>query len=445
MPKILIVGAGVTGLTTAFELEKRGYRDITLIESSERIGGKLETIVDDGLTIELGPDAVFTRKPEALELVKELGLEHEIIYPRANTFNMLIDGRLHDVPAGLLSFGTLTESHLDSVSFLSSEAKLAVLNEHNVPAGPAEDETIASFFRRRFGTEYSRLIAEPLLAGTHAGAGERLSMMALYPAYKQAEQKCGSLSGMPKQIATEGSKPTFFSLRSGLGSLPQELTKRLKFTTVRLNHSIARMNHDGRWHFTYEDGTVEAADAVVLAIPAPAASHLLSNTDRGAAELLNGIPHGSATIATMAFMSSQWPTPLEGTGFLVPDLPNQIITGGTWSSNKWPSRSADDETLVRLFLNGVHTDEAEVFEHVADFFDSAFGSCPVPTYMKLTTWENGLPQYVLGHLDLVAQIEERFEPQCLFPTGTSYRGVGIPDSIRQGRATAVKIANKFQI
>ncbi|HWD40825.1 MAG TPA: protoporphyrinogen oxidase [Fimbriimonas sp.] len=412
--RVAIVGGGITGLACALTLEKAGIHEIVLSEAADRLGGKVQTVCEQGFTVEIGADAIFTRKPVILGLIQDLGLEDEIIQPSTSQFSILQHGRLCPVSSGLLRFGAIDQEALAQADFLSAQAKMRVLEEERVPAGTGEDESIASFFCRRYGEEYSQKIAEPLLAGTHGGAPEQLSMMALYPNYVQLEQKFGSLAAGMRRLGAPAERPTFISFRRGLGTLVEALKGSLKKTRV-----------------VHED--VSALDSsfshTVLAIPAPHASTLLASTSPEASRLLASIPMASSAIVTFGFEAA---LDLQGSGFLVPYSEEAKITGATWSSNKWVERAPEGQTLLRVFIK--RDIETLTDEELIETARNAL-SLPAPSYIRVQRWQKALPLYEVGHLEKVQAIEAALPPGVHL-AGQSYRGVGIPDCVAQGLRAA---------
>jgi oxygen-dependent protoporphyrinogen oxidase len=450
--KVVIVGGGITGLTAAYYLERDTDADIVLLEGSEQIGGKIQTHRMGDFLVEGGADCVFTRKPWALDLICDLGIEHELIEPQQKEFSMLIGGRLHRVPGGLV---TLTYSEPDAVEeadFLSGEAKRRVLNEEEAPKGEGEDESIASFFRRRYGQEFSNLVAEPLLAGTHGGDPERLSVRALYSGYFDLERKYGSLAGgmrVRKEAKGEvphARRPTFISLTNGMRSLIDHLAASLRRTRIVTSAPVTGLaSREGG--FVVTAGRNYSADQVLLAVPAQIAAPLVRPLSAVAADELAEIQHASSAIVTLAFPRADLPSDLRGTGFLVPYTEKCAITGCTWSSSKWAGRAPDDMALLRVFLGRSLADEVKSAPD-SDLVATARGALreilsigTEPALATVQRWPDALPQYEVGHLDRIARIEAELDAfPGLHLAGTSYRGVGIPDCVRQGRDIARRIA-----
>ena len=463
----MIVGGGVTGLTAAYTLDKEGDCEVTLLEAAPHLGGKVGTAQipwhDSTLVVEQGADSLFTRKPWAIDLAEELGLGDQLVEPQAKEFSMLIGGKLHRVPGGLV---TLTYSEPDAVNeadFLTDAAKKAVTDEPTVPAGNGSDESIASFFRRRFGEEFSRVVAEPLLAGTHGGSPETLSMKALYPAYFDLEREFGSLAGgmvaRKRQRTEDPVEPrgkrrnTFLSFKNGMGTLVETLVGRLGKTRVELDTFVESIDPvEGGLKVTAADGRKWIADDVILATPAYHAARIVQSAAPEASERLHAIKHVSGAIVTLAYPANAVPGGLSGTGFLVPYHEKFPVTGGTWSSNKWPGRAPSDTILVRLFLGrfgSVDVDtasEESMIEIGKRAFEQLFVPKESPIFETTHRWRRALPQYEVGHLERLDGIVAALTPlRGLHLAGTSYRGVGIPDCVRQGRDVAQSVLRKSSI
>lgn len=454
MKRIGIVGGGVTGLAAAYDLERLTDAQIDLYEAADRVGGKVGTERLQGFVIETGPDSLFSRKEGIFELIEELGLSGEVVEPVRREFSMLVQGRLHRVPAGLVALNGVRPEAVREADFLSDDARARVLNPSTASAeGP--DESIRSFFTRRFGDEFTRLVVEPLLAGTHGGDPDRLSMRALYPAYLHE-----AAPERPTPNA-QRSSATFVSFRRGMQALVEALAGALTRTRVHLGTKVQSLDE------------IEA-DHLLVALPANRAASLLSSEP---AELLRRIEHRSSAIVTFVLPRESVGHPLDGTGFLVPPSEGGDVTGATWSSQKWPGRAPEDTVLMRVFLGGdraslgAKTDEelvATAFAGIrellgieeclmpnAEWEDSALGirhsafhfrhsAFGIPPF-QVSRWLDALPQYEVGHLDLLAEIDAAMavhHPRVTL-AGTSYRGVGVPDCLRQGREAAQKIARNL--
>ena len=403
MKRIAIVGGGITGLAAAYELERSTDAEIDLYEASSRLGGKLRTDLEGDLLIEGGPDCFFTRKPGVLELVRELGIEEEITYPVAHEFGMLVDSVLHLVPRGLVALNAPLPKAIRDATFLSPEGKRRALAPQPVEA--QDDLSIRAFFSGRYGEEFSRFVAEPLLAGTHGGDPDTLSMRALYPTY---------LDGVSPAPARTALRPGFVSFRGGMQTFVDALSKSLSRTRIHLDAALEALPE---------------ADATIVAVPANRARVLLPDVG------FDAIGHRSCAIATLAFRREDVGNPLDGTGFLVPPSVPAPFTGATWSSAKWAGRAPEGTVLMRVFLRD---DATPFFPALRDLLRIKGD----PVFTRTDLWTDALPQYTLGHLNRLAAIESRL-PHGVHLAGTSYRGVGIPDALEQGRETARRIARSL--
>ena len=450
MARIVIIGGGIAGLSAAYELNQNSSHQVTLLEASGRLGGKIITHQHDDLTIEGGPDSIFTTKPWAVELMTELGLEPDFEEPIGSGFSILVGGKLHVIPRALAGLIPSANSALESIGFLGAAARKRIHSEHEVEKGSGHDESIASFFRRRFGSRFSKTIAEPLLAGIHAGDSEKLSMKALYPSYIGLEQKHGSLTGAA--ATPSNSSPTtpsprkagFLTLRKGLGSLVNTLVTKLDGVDIRLKFHVAALEVSETGTLVITGSERIEADRILICVPAYAAGPMLKPLRPDASALLERIRHASTAVATLAYRKLAFPHELHGNGFLVPADEPVDITGCTYSSLKWKERAPDDTILIRTFMGrdgGVNIDESydeQLISKSHSLLSKLLKVTEQPIFSRVDRWSLAMPQYELGHLDLMDQIDASLEGLPVYLAGTSYRGTGVPDCIRQGREMARK-------
>lgn len=446
--KVVIIGAGISGLAAAYDLQKAENFEVTLVEKCPAVGGKVQTQLEGPFVIERGPDSIFTAKPWAVELMRELGMENELEAPLSSEFSILTKGRLHTVPRALASLLPSASGALEKVGFLSAAAKKRALKESEVGAGSGADESIASFFRRRFGRGFSELVAEPLLAGTHAGDPEKLSMAALYPSYLGMEREHGSVAQAAAKRAVNTSsshKVGFLTLRGGMATFPQRLARAL--TNVRMMEAtevFGIATTSSGLVIDCTEGTL-TADHLVLATPANIAARLLRDCAPETAGGLEAIRFVSTAIATFAFPRHAFPRPLHGNGFLVPFKEPSPITGCTWSSNKWAERAPADTLLLRAFMGrdgdfdvDRFSDE-ELLSQAMNALDDILKPKEPPTLTRLDRWPHAMAQYDLGHVSRLLDIEKSLGSLPISLIGSSYRGNSIPDCVRQGRELAGRL------
>jgi oxygen-dependent protoporphyrinogen oxidase len=452
-----VVGAGISGLSAAFELVRRGLRPIVL-EASARAGGLISTDRTAGFTIEAGADSMLAQKPAALRLCEELGLSSELqgVRPPGGAF-VLRGHRLYPLPRPSRLGLPLTWKGLARYELLSPSARLRLAFEPFVPADTeGTDESVASFFARRFGKATVDLIAQPLLGGIHAGAIDRLSMRALFPRLLEAERRHGSvLRGLRHDagLSDDRSGPGpavrgFVALRSGMSGLVDALVRQLPDGSVRCQHRVERIEvRDAGWYVS----TIEhafRADAVVFAGPAWSAATLLAPLDDQIGRRCSEVPYVSTASIALAWPKAAVAHPLAGTGFVVARRHSDVrITACTWVSSKWSARAPDDSVLLRAFIGGAHDPSAadlEDEELVAvgrRDLGAVLGITAEPALARVYRWRNAGPQFTVGHLDRMRVVDDRLTGHPgLFVAGSGFHAVGIPDCIADGRAAGERAA-----
>ncbi len=455
--RVVIVGGGITGLSVACFLERaivegRWHGELFLIERTPRLGGKILTVHEDGFVVEGGPDAILRAKAEGMALLRELGLEEEVITPRSHTVYRLHRGQLVPIPPALLALRPDPRAVLQARGLAWWGRLRALLEPWIPPRRDDGDEPLAAFLRRRFGRAFAEGIAEPLTAGIHAGDPERLSTQALYPHLLAMERRFGSLTrGLGSARPSGSPEPLFVSLRSGMGALTDRLAASLRQTRVLLDRAVLALvpTREGdavRYRVALEDGETLEADGVVLAVPAMEAARLIAAFAPAAAARLQEIPFASTAVVTLAFRRDQVAHPLQGSGFLVPRKEPFPLTGCTWTSSKWPGRAPEGFVLLRAFLGwagdsgAMEAEDPVLIRRSVEALRPLLGLRGDPVRTWVHRWPQGMPQYTVGHLERLRAIEGalRAFPGLLL-TGASYRGVGIPDLIRQARETATKL------
>lgn len=447
----VIVGAGISGLSAAYELNARGVRTLAL-EARPRAGGVILTERVEEFVIDAGPDSLLVQKPAALALCKELGLGDRLVPTKApRTAYVLRGARLHALPeASVLGFPTRVWPLLESTLF-SPSAKLRMGMEPFVPRRTdSADESIADFVRRRFGAEAVTYIAEPLLAGIHAGDVERLSMRALFPRLADAEANAGSvIRAFRRNRSRETSDGAFRSLRGGVGELTDALVRSLPEHSLCLGASVARIETGGAFRVHLRDAAPLEAKALLLCCPAYCVPELVKDDPLSddLARLCARIRYLSTATVVFAYARGAVSHPLLGTGFVVPKVEGISITAGAWVSSKWPHRAPEGQVLLRAFLGGArdpdllnHTDAGLAAAARRDL-TSILGIRGEPLFTRVYRWHRASPQQEVGHLELMNDIDRELAGRPgLFISATGFRGVGIPDCIADARATAAAAA-----
>jgi oxygen-dependent protoporphyrinogen oxidase len=445
---VAILGGGISGLAAAYEAQKRGLT-VRVLEAGPRPGGVILSERFDGWVVDAGPDSMLVQKPAAVALCRELGLADRLIAtlpPR--TAYVLRDGALHPIVDGSFLGFPVRASALIRSSLFTPRGKLRMACEPLMPrADDDEDESIASFVRRRFGEEAVDYLAEPLLAGIHAGDVDRLSMRALFPRLIEAERQAGSVMRSYRRLrATPSPHGAFVSLPGGTGELVEALHAALSPGTVTLSARVTEVRRVGDYHVESAAGPVRAR-AVLLALPAYAAAHLLRAFDTNLAGLCDAIPYASTATVALGYRRDQVTHPMRGSGFVVPRVEHQALLAATWVTSKWPGRAPEDHVLLRGFLGGgrdphrLERSDAELVADVRAGLAETMGITGEPLFTRLYRWTRQSPQYEVGHLARVATIEKRVASiPGLFLTGSGFRAIGIPDCIGDGRDTAARVA-----
>ena len=456
-PDVIIVGAGIAGLATAYELRRRSV-PFLLLEGGSRAGGVILSEEVDGFVLDGGPDALLIQKPDGIRLCEELGLGDRLVptkLPRLAYIQR--GGELHPLPAAsVLGIPTQWGPFIRTRLF-SWPGKLRMGLELFVPRRTDDgDESIGAFMTRRFGREAATYLAEPLLAGIHAGDVDRLSIRALFPRFVEAERTHGSLlkAFRPKPAsrnppsAIRNSEGAFKSLPGGLSELVRALVKALPADSIRLNTPVTRVTGAGPYRVEIENGLPIEARAVVLAAPAFATSALTRDFDAELSRACGEIPYASAATIALAFRRDQIAHPLNGSGFVVPRVERTGIMAGSWLSSKWPHRAPEGSVLLRTFVGGARDPHAleqsdrELVDLSMRALRPLVGITGDPLFTRVFRWNRANAQHEVGHLDRLAAIDRAVARHPgLYVTGSGFRGTGIPDCVADGRATAGQAAD----
>ena len=467
---VVVVGGGISGLATAFALHEQAAAAglslrCTILESGSSWGGKIVTHRVGDLVTEAGPDSFLSQKPAGLELCAKLGLTDQLINTNETCKKafVLYGGRLHELPEGLVSFvpkqlGPFLRSGLLNWTGLARMGLDVV-----VPRGPSQgDESVASFFRRRFGGQAFDRVLEPLLAGIYAGDAEQMSLKATFPRFLELEQQYGSIirgmmAARKKAPPAPRGGPTrtmFVSLKNGLGELVTALSRRLTEQGVELRLGCrvdalrVRSHQPARWMYDLilDDGSALSTESLVLATPAYVSADLLRPLTPIAGGLLDGIPYASTATIAMAYPAGALAGAVEGFGFIVPRSEGRNLIAATWTSLKWPHRAPADRVLIRCYVGGVgreailHLDDAGLVGRIRAELAALCGITTEPGYVEVNRWWKAMPQYTIGHLDRLTQLDAALSRYGgLVLTGAGYRGVGIPDCIRDGAVAAGRV------
>lgn len=445
--RVAVIGGGITGLSAAYYLARSAAPDLTLtlIEKSPSSGGLLETSRRDGCVLEHGPDSFLASKPWALDLVKDLGLESELIASndaKRRTY-VVRDGRLVQLPGGLMMMIPTRPGSLLASPLLSWRAKLRMGLEYFRRAKPGEagDRSVEEFLLDHFDRETLDYLAEPLLAGVYGGDPAKLSAASVLPRFAEFEAEFGSLTrGALAARKQSAPGPLFRTLRNGLGSLAAALDRSLRPAVSFLRGNAEAIGQSEDALQVRVDGQPLLFDRVILACPAPAAARIVAPAHRELSDLLAAIPYNSAM--TLALVYSRSECPVTGFGFLVPKRERQSLLACTFVHNKFEHRAPEDTAVLRCFLGGesLALSDGQAIDAAQRDLSRILGFQAVPRFAAIARHPQSMPQYIVGHAGRLRRIEElRVEIPGLVLAGNAYRGIGIPDCVRSAREAAAEV------
>jgi protoporphyrinogen/coproporphyrinogen III oxidase len=462
MKKLVIIGGGIAGLSAAYYATKKiPNAQITLVESSNRWGGKITTdrvTFDDGqFIIEGGPDTFLATKPYATALCKELGLGERLHGTNPNKKNtyVLHRNKLEPLPDGLaMMIPTNVQAILKS-RLVSWFGKARMGLDFVQPAKAVNgDESLGTFVSRRLGREAYENLIEPLMSGIYAGDGDQLSLASTFPYLRDLEIKHGSLARGALKMraqsngkAVQGSRSAFLTPTTGLAEIVEALVKHLQENGVklRLNTSVLQITKiDSRYIVKLDDDSSFDSDAVILATPAYVSGTLLASFAPTLASDLQKIPYASTATISLAYRESDLPKPLDGYGYVIPRSEGRKALAGTWTSTKFPHRAPEGYALIRVFVGRAGQDipwnQDELLALAKEEVKLTSGITAEPILSRVFLWDKAMPQYNLGHPEILKRIDtELANYPGLALAGNGYRGIGIPDCIHSGEIAVNKI------
>ncbi len=474
--RVIIVGGGIAGLACAWDLS-RALPDatITLVDAADRPGGKLRREPVAGVALDVGAESMLARRPEALDLMSELGLDEEVVHPVTTSAAIWSRGDLHPLPKGTLM--GIPSPASSALGILSPEEVQRAEAEKPWDGGDFEDVSVGDYVASCLGDPVVDRLVEPLLGGVYAGQARSLSLHACLPQVFEATRRGASLTETAAAAAVSAQAtpaaqaasparaasvdagtptPVFAGLDGGVGRLAEALTDGLRAAGVTIRSgTIARELHrspddEGGWSVVVGPRPRPeqlSADAVVVAVPAAPAGRLLAPHLPDAARALREIEYASMAIITLA-VGAEGPetVPLQGSGFLVPAVEGRTIKASTFSSTKWgwTAQAAGDLSFLRASVGryGETTDlqrpdDELVAIAVAEVSEALGHQLPRIVDSHVQRWGGALPQYSVGHLDRVARIRAAAATAPgLELAGAAYQGVGIPACIASGRSAA---------
>ena len=441
--RVIVVGAGIGGLTAARDLTKAGH-EVVVLEASDRVGGKLHTQEVAGIRVDVGAEAMLARRPEGIALATSLGLD--VVHPTAASSRILSRDELRPMPRSLM--GVPMDLENLAASGVLSEAGLARAREEaGLPVVlPRGDVSVGDLVAERFGDEVTDRLVEPLLGGVYAGRARRISTRAAVPQLLAMLAK-GSLTPQAAALATPAGatpgQPVFAGVAGGMGQLPARLAEGLD---VHLSSPVASLDDLD-------------ADAIVLATPAVPTSRLLAAIAPRAAALLSDVESATSAVVTFAFAAADLALGEERSGFLIPPVEPTSIKASTFSFAKWDwvreagrgaGPTGEDVLLLRTSLGRagetISGSDDELIAASRRDLESIADVTAIPVDVHVQRWVDALPQYAVGHLELVEQVRAELAalsaagPRRIAVCGAAYDGVGIPAVIGSAHRAAAEVA-----
>ncbi|MFJ5530654.1 protoporphyrinogen oxidase [Streptomyces sp. NPDC093261] len=454
---VVVIGGGIAGLAAAHRLLGRGAR-VTVLEASDRIGGKLLPGEIAGVRVDLGAESMLARRPEAVELARAVGLGDHLQPPTTATASIWTRGALRPMPKGHVMGVPGTASAL--LGLLSDDGLRRIEQDARLPRTEVGDDVaVGEYVAERLGREVVDRLVEPLLGGVYAGDAYRISMRSAVPQLFQAAQVHDSLTEAVREIQAKAAAaaqtgPVFMGIEGGVGRLPLAVAEsvRARGGEILLSSAVDRLHRtDEGWKVLVEDYRFEA-DAVVVATPAPQAARLLRTASPEAAAELRTVEYASMALVTLAYRRTDAALP-EGSGFLVPPVDGHTIKASTFASRKWGWIADEMPDLFVLRTSVGRYGETEILEHEdADLVAvsrndlwEATGLDASPVETRVTRWTDGLPQYPVGHHARVARVRESVAKlPGLAVCGAAYDGVGIPACIASAYAAADQLGGDLR-
>lgn len=454
--KILIIGAGISGLATAFWLDKNGF-DVTILETQSNVGGAMQTLYENGYLVDFGPNSGLETTPLIRQLVDEIGLSKEMIYANENSKKRYIlrEGRLQELPTGLLPF--------IKTKLFSLNGKIRLFKEPFVgKSSDGYNQSIAMFVERRLGKEFLDYAIDPFVSGVFAGDPTKLSVKSAFPKLYRLEEVYGGLiMGMIKgarerRKRTEESKQSakMFSFSNGMQTFPNAIAKRLvgKFVLNATVKSVERKNN--KWIVSFQNNSTPESiecDSIISTVPSYIAAEIFKNLDADLTNHLNAIYYPPVMVLYLAYNKKDIGIPLDGFGYLIPSKEKKNFLGSIWSSIIFPNRCSEDNVTFTLFVGGARNpqilvqESQQLIQTAVNEFKEIMKINADPVFLKSKLWKKAIPQYNLGYIEHEKYFE-KYEGKNpgIFLSGNYRGGISVGDCIKNSDVVYQKVLKSME-
>lgn len=454
--KIVILGAGISGLATAYWLQKDGF-DVTVLEAQNHVGGAMQTLNEYGFLVDFGPNSGLETTPLIRKLVDEIGLSNEMVYANEASSKRFIlrNGYLHALPMGLVPFL--------KTNLFSLKGKLRLFKEPFV--GKSLDgyyQSIAQFVERRLGKEFLDYAIDPFVSGVFAGDPSKLSVKSAFPKLYRLEEVYGGLvKGMIKgarerKKRAEESKQSakMFSFINGMQTFPKAIANKLQGRIV-FGATVKKIeSYDNNWRVIFDkSGLQETIDCVkiISTVPAYVASEIFGEIDANLKDHLNSVHYPPVVVLYLAFNKRDIGIPLDGFGYLIPSKEKKNFLGAIWSSTIFQNRCSEDKAAFTLFIGGARNpqiaeqDTERLIDTALNEFKSIMRINAKPIYQNSKMWNKAIPQYNIGYIEHENYFEE-FEQKYpgIFLSGNYRGGISVGDCIKNSDVVFHKVLKSME-
>ena len=450
---VVIIGGGISGLSALHYVRRtKPELSVRLFEAESRLGGTIGTDNIDGYSFDWGPNGFLDREPLTLKLCEELGLNDDLERANENVANRFIlrKGKLRSVPMKPPAF-------LMS-DILSLKGRLRVMGEPFARSAPDDDESIYDFVQRRIGREAADYLVQPMVSGVFGGVADQLSLKSCFPIMREMEQEHGSLfkamiakaraakAKGKKSGGPSGPGGWLTSFRGGLNRIVDQFHKRYE-SNITTGQSVTTITKENDcYRIDFQDGHTEQARTVIIAVPSNQAATLVESLSNGLAGALARIPYAPISVVCFGYAKENVGRSLDGFGFLVPSKEKRRILGSIWTSSIFDARAPEGKVQFRSMVGGdgdhasMELSDDELVRIVRDDLDGIVGLNSDPEVVKLYRWCHGIPQFKIGHSDILSEIETELEALGnIHVTGNAYYGIGLNDCVKQSHRVVSKL------